>query len=271
MFFEQEPEPWLPWCRHRVVIKKQDGSVRQAVAMVEFARKMPAGEVQALVFPELPATDVPAGSRIRVLSVLDAGRPGMRIAFDLDGTLVPDGRRLEPGIDRPSILSRLCFRERLRRGTKELLRELQSQGHEIWIYTTSLRSPAYVRWLFRLSGAPVSRVINQQRHRLAVAGLASGQRPSKHPPSFGIDLLIDDSAGVAAEGREHGFRVVLVDPGDASWAVRVRQAVTHEGRRFGAGLLRVLPIEVEDPRSLRVPAWEAPGRRRPPCVDRPDS
>lgn len=151
----------------------------------------------------------------------------LRIAFDLDGTLVPDGRRLEPGLERPSIPVQWIFRERLRAGTPALLRDLHREGHELWIYTTSLRSETYIRWWFRMAGAPIRGVVNHDRHRWRISALGLGRPPSKHPPSFGIDLLIDDSAGVAAEGREHGFHVVEIDPRDADWASNVRVAVSE--------------------------------------------
>ncbi len=68
VFFERQPVPWLPWCRHRVAIET-GGAVRETVGMVEFARVQPGIEVQTLVFPELE--HVPVGTRIRVLSAVD--------------------------------------------------------------------------------------------------------------------------------------------------------------------------------------------------------
>jgi hypothetical protein len=51
------------------------------------------------------------------------------------------------------------------------------------------------------------------------------QGPSKYPPAFGIDLHVDDSEGVAEEGRRHRFAVVVVSPRDPDWAARVLAAV----------------------------------------------
>ena len=62
--------------------------------------------------------------------------------------------------------------------------------------------------------------MNQQRHDREVRA-----RCTKHPPSFGIDLLIDDSEGVRIEGERHGFRVLVVAPEDAQWAEKVRAAL----------------------------------------------
>ncbi len=45
--------------------------------------------------------------------------------------------------------------------------------------------------------------------------------PVKYPPAFGIDLLIDDSVAVEAQGRAHGFRVLRLGPGDLDWGRRV--------------------------------------------------
>ena len=47
----------------------------------------------------------------------------------------------------------------------------------------------------------------------------------KCPPSFGIDLLIDDLEGVRIEGERHGFRVQVVAPEDAQWMEKVRAAL----------------------------------------------
>ena len=57
--------------------------------------------------------------------------------------------------------------------------------------------------------------------------MASGKQMacSKYPPAFGIDLLVDDSAGVEIEGRRFGFSVVRVAPDDVDWVVKVERAV----------------------------------------------
>jgi hypothetical protein len=51
------------------------------------------------------------------------------------------------------------------------------------------------------------------------------QGPSKYPPAFGIDLHVDDSEGVAEEGRRHHFGVVVVSPQDPEWTATVLAAV----------------------------------------------
>ena len=56
--------------------------------------------------------------------------------------------------------------------------------------------------------------------------------PSKNPRLFGIDLHLDDSEGVAEEGREWGFDVLVLDPADLDWTPKVRAAVEQRlGRR----------------------------------------
>lgn len=147
----------------------------------------------------------------------------MRIAFDLDGTLVPACGGTETIGFAPL---RVFFRERLRAGALPLLRRLAADGHDLWIYTTSLRSAFYVHAWFRLMGVRLGGVVNQVRHDAALADAAPEFRLlSKFPPAFGIDLLVDDLPGVALEGHRHGFRVVLVGSGDADWGRAVCEAV----------------------------------------------
>ncbi len=148
----------------------------------------------------------------------------MRIAFDLDGTLVPasGGFATEPP---QSIVLGWLVSEQLRTGATALLRDLATAGHELWVYTTSLRPLWMVRLLFRAYGAGLAGVVNQAVHDRAVGKALPGTRPSKYPPAFGIDLLVDDSEGVVAEGRAHGFPVLLVAPSDPAWADRIRREV----------------------------------------------
>jgi hypothetical protein len=157
----------------------------------------------------------------------------MRISFDVDDTLV-----LHDAASRKEMVVpwwwRWRYPEPLRLGTKALLHALQAGGHELWIYTTSYRRPRYMRGWFKSFGVRLAGVVNQDRHDLVVKPAQfPGYVPSKYPPAFGIDLHIDDSEGVAEEGRVHGFRVVVVSPTDAEWAARVHAAV--DGIMSGPG------------------------------------
>ena len=145
----------------------------------------------------------------------------MRIAFDIDGTLTPLGSGQFSSVHLPFPM-RVVFREPLREGAIQLMRELRSDGHDLWIYTSSLRSKSYIHLWFLLFGVRLGGAINGDTHSSAVHGRAI--KPSKFPPAFGIDLLIDDSVGVEIEGKIHGFTVLVVDPGDVDWASKVRAA-----------------------------------------------
>jgi hypothetical protein len=145
----------------------------------------------------------------------------MRIAFDIDGTLTPLGDGQFSSVHLPFPM-RMVFREPLREGAIQLMRELHADGHDLWIYTSSLRSKSYIYLWFLLFGIRLGGAINGDTHSSAVRDRPA--RPSKFPPAFGIDLLIDDSAGVEIEGKAHGFTVLVVEPGDMDWAAKVRAA-----------------------------------------------
>jgi hypothetical protein len=143
----------------------------------------------------------------------------MRISFDIDDTLV-----CGPTVPTEQFVRwwrRWLYPELLRRGTRALMQELLTRRCQPWIYTTSYRSPRYLRRWFASFGIPIHGVVNQYRHEKAVGR----QGPSKYPPGFGIDLHVDDSDGVAEEGRRHHFRVLIVSPDDPQWTARVLEAV----------------------------------------------
>lgn len=63
---------------------------------------------------------------------------------------------------------KMIYKERLRLGTIELFRKLQSEGIETWIYTTSFRTEKYIRHLFGHYGIKVDQIINGSRHKKEV-------------------------------------------------------------------------------------------------------
>jgi hypothetical protein len=152
----------------------------------------------------------------------------MRIAFDLDDTLIPCGHSFP--LERPTLLARLLGAEPLRLGAAALLRELRRLDCQLWVYTTSQRSPLAVWAQFLAYGVRLGGVVNSQRHvRLLGRRWPDHRHLSKYPPAFGVDLLIDDSLGVVEEGRRFAFAVLHVRPDDLHWADAVRAAV---GRRL---------------------------------------
>lgn len=146
----------------------------------------------------------------------------MRIAFDLDGTLIEAGFAFPTIKKQPKFLLDLCGIESLREGTVELMHFFQAQGDEIWVYTTSFRHTLYIRVLFGLHGIYVKGVINQAVHNQRIKQRTEWPRCSKYPPAFGIDLLIDDQEGVKMEAERYGFRMIWVKPQEAKWVEQIK-------------------------------------------------
>jgi hypothetical protein len=142
----------------------------------------------------------------------------MRIAFDLDDTLIPSARGLFPVEQPRGFFGRLFAAEGLRRGTMRLMGALARGHFDLWVYTTSLRTPHYIRRLFRCYGVRLGGAINSNEHWRWLQQQPPARRCSKYPPAFHIDLLVDDSEGVWLEGQAHGFKVVHVKPDDADWS-----------------------------------------------------
>lgn len=139
----------------------------------------------------------------------------VRISFDLDDTLICSSS--VPAEQFVSWWRRWRYPEQLRSGTRALMTALMERGCEIWIYTSSGRSPRYLKSWFASCGILIEGIVNLDRHE-QVIGLRG---PSKFPPAFGIDLHVDDSQGVAMEGASHQFPVLMVQPDDAQWVERV--------------------------------------------------
>ena len=142
----------------------------------------------------------------------------MRIAFDLDDTLLATTYDFPTESPIKKFWSYFFKYEPLRKGTLELFSHCKNLNHEIWIYTTSFRNPIYIRRLFWLYGIRIDGVVNQTIHDKIVK-----QPISKYPPAFDIDLLIDNSEGVKIEGERHGFKTIWILPEDKNWVENILQ------------------------------------------------
>ncbi|MFJ7311845.1 hypothetical protein ACIQVE_03585 [Pseudomonas sp. NPDC098747] len=164
-------------------------------------------------------------------------RQRIRISFDIDDTLACQAHHSDVEHSRLPAFVHRWLGEPLRRGTRDLTRQLRRQGCSIWVYTSSGRTPSYIRRWLLLHGIHVDGVVNSVRHNHALAAHGLCNSPSKFPPAFDIDLHVDDSEGVQIEGHDHGFRVVVVRPDDENWAQSVLKAATE----VQAQLVRLQP------------------------------
>ncbi len=137
----------------------------------------------------------------------------MTISFDLDNTLIPGIKKFDTR--RKSILHKNFGLETFRIGTVELMKDLQADGHKIYIYTTSFRSTTKIWWTFFLYGVKPDKIINQKIHDRTLREKAKSY--SKYLPIFNIDIHVDDSKGVKIEGQRHNFKTIIVTETDSAW------------------------------------------------------
>ena len=144
----------------------------------------------------------------------------MRISFDLDETLFvpPKTHQVEPPLPAPF---NLLYKERLRKGTVALIHRLQDAGFQVWVYTSSFRSPRYIRGLFRCYHVRFDGIINGEMHQQCVQRNKPYPMPTKMPNFFQIALHVDDEDCIVQNGRVHGFHVLQVGPDDSDWADKV--------------------------------------------------
>ena len=144
----------------------------------------------------------------------------MRISFDLDEVLFVDPNRYETEKALRFPLNRL-FPERLRKGTVDLIHELQRQGFEVWVYPSSFRTETYIRALFRNYGIRFDQIVNGYRHKAEVVGERTQPMPNKVPSFYHISLHIDDEDSVIQNGFVYGYKTLRVYEPDEAWAQKI--------------------------------------------------
>lgn len=143
------------------------------------------------------------------------------ISFDLDDLLIPGIKRFP--VERDLLWHRLFSREKIRQGTIPLMRALRARGCRIYIYTTSYRSPAYIRRLFFPYGIFPEKIVNKTLHDKILGERA--HRISKYPPAFNIDIHVDDAPGVGIEGERYHFPTIIIGEDDHHWGDTILQRV----------------------------------------------
>ena len=142
----------------------------------------------------------------------------MNISFDLDSTLIPNGKEFET--ENRSGIARLLGVEEMRKGTSELILDLQNNGHKIHIYTTSFRSKK-IRRSLKYYGIKVNRIVNEKENRKILK--SPNINSSKFPSAFNFDLHIDDLKGVGIESERFNFNVIIVEPTDKNWIEKIKK------------------------------------------------
>lgn len=158
----------------------------------------------------------------------------MIVSFDLDDTLFvnPQVCDTEPLLRFPL---RFLYRDRLRKGTVSLLSEMQAQDISVWIYTTSYRSPSYIRSLFRAYGIQIDGIVNGERHHREVQGEKAEAMPSKYPSRYRIALHVDDDVSVAQNGEIYGFRVCLIQQNAENWEAKIWREIEQIRQQIEGG------------------------------------
>ena len=146
----------------------------------------------------------------------------MRVSFDLDEVLFvsPETHKTEPELRFP--LNRI-YKERLRLGTPDLIKELQRLGYEVWVYTSSFRSEGYIRRLFRCYGVRFDGIVNGTRHMKEVQGNNKTTLPQKLPNRYRISLHMDDEEVICSAASQYGFRAFQLNAQDDDWKEKIIQ------------------------------------------------
>ena len=150
----------------------------------------------------------------------------MRVSFDLDEVLFVSEKthQTEPLLPFPL---RNFFRERLRKRSPELINRLQKMGYEVWVYTSSFRSEAYIRRLFRCYGVKFDGIVNGQRHLSEVQRDNRTTLPQKLPNRYRISLHIDDEEVICSSAMQFGFRAYRLCEDDDQWVEKIIEYAEH--------------------------------------------
>jgi hypothetical protein len=141
----------------------------------------------------------------------------MRIAIDLEGTLIPECA--EFACERTNDLARRVLSVGLRRGAKALLRDLTRAGHTLTLYSSGKHTPGKLRLWCLLAGLPVHRIVTLSQTRKAARGTT---HIVAWPPLYDQDIVLDDNPRHIAVAQRAGVPGVLVANNSDDWTACAR-------------------------------------------------
>ena len=144
----------------------------------------------------------------------------MRVSFDLDEVLFVSSTTHKTEKELKFPFNRI-YKERLRLGTPELIKNLQNMGYDVWVYTSSFRSENYITGLFRHYGVKFDGIVNGNRHLKEVQKNSRTILPQKIPSRYRISLHVDDETVIASWGREYGFETYQLEAQDDDWKDKI--------------------------------------------------
>jgi len=144
------------------------------------------------------------------------------ISFDLDDTIIPGIKKFDT--EKQTMFQRMCGVEKIRTGTIELVKALQTQGHKVFVYTTSLRTTKRIWFTFFCYGIRFDKIINQTTHQRTLR--ENHKNYSKYPPAFNIDIHVDDSKGVEMEGTRYNFKTIIVTEDNLTWTDFILRSIS---------------------------------------------
>ncbi|UZR96779.1 hypothetical protein [Chondrinema litorale] len=156
----------------------------------------------------------------------------MRIAIDLDGTLVRGNYPFPLEKVAQEYEDIFLSRECLRAGICELYSYIKESNYEFWIYTFSFRKIEEIECLFKKYNVQLDGIINYMIHkgRISEIDLEELRWIQKYPPAFGIDLLVDDLEEVKLDGDRLKFEVLLLKEKDLHWVEKVIDKLNELGK-----------------------------------------
>ncbi|MCF6142070.1 HAD family hydrolase [Flavobacterium sp. K77] len=149
----------------------------------------------------------------------------MNISFDLDSTLIPNGKEFET--EKISGIAELFGVEQIRKGTRELISDLQKEGNKIHIYTTSFRTKRKIRFTLWYYGIKVNRIVTQEENQRILKSRKINS--SKYPTAFDFDIHIDDSRGVGIEAEKFNFKAIIIEPSEINWVEKIKSQIKNVG------------------------------------------
>lgn len=164
---------------------------------------------------EVPLEVVNITTEDDVYKVVNKSQRDKCISIDLDEVLLVD--------EKPKFPFSLFFKENIRTNVDLLIEEVQHLGFDVWVYTGSYKSEAYIRWLFKINGCKVDGVVN------GVAGKGGSKKLAEIFRSKYKNIIhVDNEMITSVDTVTKNYNIAEITVDNDGWASAVAREIKNE-------------------------------------------
>lgn len=156
-----------------------------------------------------------------IYNAISKSARNMCVSFDFDEVLLTDVKSDDADKQLRFPLNKI-YPGTLRKNAAALIRDLQTLGFDVWIYTGNYHSTEYINGLFSIHNAKVDGIVNGLSKRKSTNNIKK-----LFTDKYNISLHIDNESVICVDTKSKNYDIYDITPDKISWAADVMKKIKN--------------------------------------------